>query len=167
MFHIQRRDKNQDTKRCNSRITGRYRQLYMFLFSHILQGLFRIFNFCRYVQPQGLNFTCNINKKKKKKRMQNIIMQGVQSSVASTVADPSPGRDLISQSQQPAKRHRSNESETFFNTKGKKTLGITRAAGKRKKRHIKNNQPYSHTEGNDDVCSRGNPLKGRENRIQA
>lgn len=35
--------------------------------------------------------------------MQNIIMQGVQSSVASTVADPSPGRDLISQSQQPAK----------------------------------------------------------------
>lgn len=69
VFDIQRRDKSQNTRRFNSRITGRYRQLYIqYSFSHTFYRVYSEYSiFCRYMQ--GLNFTCNINKKKK--RMQS------------------------------------------------------------------------------------------------
>ena len=101
VFHIQRRDKSPNTRRFNSRITGRYRQLYIqYSFS---QTFYRVYSeysiFCRYMQHKVSTSHVILTRRRKEC---NLIKQGVQSSIASTVADRSPGRDLISQSQQPA-----------------------------------------------------------------
>ena len=52
VFDIQRRDKSQNTRRFNSRITGRYRQLYiMYSFSHTFYRVYSEYSiFCRYMQ---------------------------------------------------------------------------------------------------------------------